>query len=159
MLELLCRVYQRQRESHKVARDAVARVRDYLGEHYANRVRLEDLSRIAGLSVFHLIRVFRAETGLSPYAYLGQLRVHQAAALLRDGMAVSMVASVTGFADQSHLTRLFKRLFGVPPGEYRRACLVGCDHVPAGPGRVSRHLRGRLVDFPTRLEPRPLDGR
>ena len=54
----------------------------------------------------------------------GQVRVHRAAFLLREGMAVSMVAAATGFADQSHLTRLFKRLVGVPPGEYQRASLV-----------------------------------
>jgi AraC-like DNA-binding protein len=50
------------------------------------------------------------------------VRVHRAAELLRGGMSASMVASATGFADQSHLTRLFKRLVGVPPGAYQRAC-------------------------------------
>jgi len=105
-------------------RTAVALVREHIDTHYADRIRLASLAHIAGLSVFHLIRIFRAATGLSPYAYLGQVRVHRAAFLLREGMAVSMVAAATGFADQSHLTRLFKRLVGVPPGEYQRASLV-----------------------------------
>lgn len=111
-------------ESAHLARKPVTVVREYLHDHYAERVRLDCLAKLAGLSVFHLIRIFRADTGLSPYAYLGQVRVHRATQLLREGMSASMVASATGFADQSHLTRLFKRLVGVPPGTYQRACRV-----------------------------------
>jgi AraC-like DNA-binding protein len=111
-------------ESWHEARRPVAVVREYLHDHYAERIRLECLAKLVGLSVFHLIRIFRTDTGLSPYAYLGQVRVHRAAELLRAGMSASMVASATGFADQSHLTRLFKRLVGVPPGAYQRACRV-----------------------------------
>lgn len=150
-VETLHRSHRRaSADAARSERVAVARVRDYLEQHFAARVRLDDLATISGLSVFHLIRVFRAETGLSPYAYLGQVRVHKASAMLREGVPVSTVAAATGFADQSHLTRLFKRLVGVPPGEYQRADL---------PRRRSGHLRRRLVDFPSRLEPRTLDGR
>ena len=111
-------------DTTRKVRTAVALVREHIDTHYANRIRLASLAHIARLSVFHLIRIFRAEAGLSPYAYLGQVRVHRAAFLLREGMSVSMVAAATGFADQSHLTRLFKRLVGVPPGEYQRASIV-----------------------------------
>jgi len=125
-------------ESGRVARKPVASVRDHIHLHYAERIRLDCLAKLAGLSVFHLIRIFRADTGLSPYAYLGQVRVHRAAQFLREGMPASMVASATGFADQSHLTRLFKRLVGVPPGEYQRACR---DLKPTASCRVLPSLR------------------
>jgi AraC-like DNA-binding protein len=102
---------------------SVAAVRAYLETHLAERVRLDFLASIAGLSVFHLIRVFRAATGLTPYAYLEQLRVHRAAVLLREGVPIPVVAWRTGFSDQSHLTRMFKRLTGVPPGRYQQSAL------------------------------------
>lgn len=102
---------------------AVAGVRAYLEGHFAERIRLDFLAALAGLSVFHLIRVFRAATGLTPYAYLEQVRVHQAIRMLREGAPIAVVAWRTGFADQSHLTRLFKRLVGVPPGRYQQSAL------------------------------------
>lgn len=102
---------------------AVAAVRAYLDAHLAERIRLDFLASIAGLSVFHLIRVFRAATGLTPYSYLEQLRVHRAAVLLREGVPIPVVAWRTGFSDQSHLTRMFKRLTGVPPGRYQQSAL------------------------------------
>ncbi len=105
-------------------RQAVQRVQSYLEDNYRAKIRLGALAEIAGLSVFHLIRVFRAATGLPPYAYLEQIRIHRAAALLREGQPVSRVAALTGFADQSHLTRFFKRLIGVPPGRYQRSILL-----------------------------------
>lgn len=100
---------------------AVARVRAYLETHYASKVQLGTLAEVAGLSVFHLIRIFRAATGVPPYAFLEQIRINRAAAMLREGLPVSRIAFLTGFADQSHLTRFFKRLVGVPPGRYQRA--------------------------------------
>jgi len=112
--------------------EAVIRVRAFLDAHYPTKIQLATLAELAGLNVFQLIRVFRAATGLPPYAYLEQLRVDRAAALLREGRPVSQVAFQTGFADQSHLTRLFKRLVGVPPGRYRLSALAAC---PAGAAR------------------------
>ena len=60
--------------------------------------------------------------GLPPHAWLQQRRLEQARALLRDGCAPLSVALQLGFADQSHLTRQFKQVYGVGPGEYRKAC-------------------------------------
>jgi AraC-like DNA-binding protein len=151
-VDALRRLHRRPPDERSRTSRRVGVVREFLHQHYAERIRLESLAGLAGLSVYHLIRVFRAATGLSPYAYLGQVRVHRAAELLRDGMAVSMVAATTGFADQSHLTRLFKRLVGVPPGEYQRAWI-------ARRAPLSRRLRGRLVQFSPRLEPGSLYGR
>ncbi|NJP06445.1 MAG: AraC family transcriptional regulator [Chloroflexaceae bacterium] len=95
-------------------------VRDYLEQHYASNVVLDDLAQLAGLSSFHLLRVFRREVGLTPHAYLNQVRIRQACRLLARGLPVATVAAETGFVDQSHLARHFKRIVGVPPGHYRQ---------------------------------------
>ena len=73
-----------------------------------------------GIHPAHLRRVFRAATGLSPYAYLIQLRVMRAGDLLRRGVPIAAAAVATGFVDQSHLTRTFKRYMGLPPGGFAR---------------------------------------
>jgi AraC-like DNA-binding protein len=100
---------------------AVREVRLHLEANYASLIRLEPLAQQVGLSVFQLIRHFRASTGLPPYAYLEQIRIDRAVGMLRAGVPISEVATRTGFSDQSHLTRFFKRITGVPPGRYRRS--------------------------------------
>ncbi|HEU5418194.1 MAG TPA: AraC family transcriptional regulator [Streptosporangiaceae bacterium] len=99
---------------------AVALTRDLLAERLAGPPSLDELAGLTGLSPFALLRAFRSETGLPPHAYLNQLRVRRARILLDDGLAPADVAARTGFADQAHLTRHFKRVVGVPPGAYQR---------------------------------------
>jgi AraC-like DNA-binding protein len=100
-------------------RQAVRRAYDYLTEHCAENPALETLARVAQLSPFHFTRVFSEQFGMPPHAFQTQLRVLRAKVLLRQGWSIPQVASQTGFADQSHLTRHFKRLVGVPPGQYQ----------------------------------------
>lgn len=106
---------------------AVRLAREYLEALPGENVSLDTLARVAGIGPFHLCRVFRGETGLSPHAYQVQARVRRAKALLGQGLPVAQVAAEAGFADQAHLTRHFKRLLGVTPARYRDA-----DR-PAGP--------------------------
>jgi AraC-like DNA-binding protein len=101
-------------------RQAVGRALDYLSEHYAENISLENLARIANLSPFHFNRVFSEQYGMPPHAFQTQLRVFRAKTLLRQGWSISQVAFQTGFADQSHLTRHFKRLVAVTPGQFRQ---------------------------------------
>jgi AraC-like DNA-binding protein len=103
------------------ARGAVAKARAYLEAHYAEDVSLETLAAIAGLSAFHLVRLFRRAYGLPPHLYLTHVRVLRAKALLAGGQPIAEVAAAVGFTDQSHLTRRFKRIVGVTPGQYQRA--------------------------------------
>jgi AraC-like DNA-binding protein len=103
---------------------ALGRVRDLLEAEYARTVTIGELAREAELSTFHLIRVFRAAFGLPPYKYLEQVRIQQARRLIRHGYPLTHVVHATGFSDQSHLTRYFKRIVGVTPGRYARAV---CD--------------------------------
>lgn len=101
--------------------NVVQLAREFIDAHFAERVELSTLAAVCGVSPFHLIRLFRAGVGVPPHAYLKQRRVAQAMAMLRSGAPVANVAYACGFADQSHLTRAFKRTYGFPPGAYQRA--------------------------------------
>jgi AraC-like DNA-binding protein len=100
-------------------RRAVRLAREHLEENFAANVSLEELASLVNLSPFYLARVFSAEVGLPPHAYQTQVRVRRARDLLLRGRSVAGAAHEAGFADQSHLTRHFKRLVGVSPGRYR----------------------------------------
>ncbi|WP_187170494.1 AraC family transcriptional regulator [Salidesulfovibrio onnuriiensis] len=101
--------------------EAVARAREYLDEHFAQGVSLADLARAAGLSPFHLSRVFTARTGLPPHEYQTARRIRRAKQLLEAGEPAAQVAVACGFSDQSHLSRAFKRIMGMTPGQYAEA--------------------------------------
>jgi AraC-like DNA-binding protein len=88
-------------------------------------VTLAELSAFAGVSPYHLARVFRAARGIPPHRYLEQRRVREAQALILAGHALPFVAAEAGFNDQSQLARHFKRHLGVTPGPYRRALFPG----------------------------------
>jgi AraC-like DNA-binding protein len=100
--------------------DALQRARDYIHAHYGEDISLETLAQSVYLSPYHLSRLFHERFGLPPHAYLNQVRVTQAKALLNQGYEVADVSLAVGFADQSHLTRAFKRIIGVAPGQYRK---------------------------------------
>ncbi|MGO9568177.1 MAG: AraC family ligand binding domain-containing protein [Desulfomonilaceae bacterium] len=89
---------------------AVRLARDYIESHFQDAVSLEQIASISHLSAFHLIRVFQREVGLSPHAYLTQVRVERARALILRGWTLACAAAETGFTDQSHLTRHFKHI-------------------------------------------------
>ena len=82
---------------------------------------LAEIAAGTGLSRYQLIRSFRTEVGMPPYAWLAQHRVSAARALLERGCRPAEVAALTGFADQAHLTRWFRRVVGVTPGVYRNS--------------------------------------
>ncbi|MBV9180222.1 MAG: helix-turn-helix transcriptional regulator [Acidobacteria bacterium] len=95
---------------------AVKRVKDCLESRYTENLTLEELARIANLSPFHLIRVFRKEVGLPPHAYQTRLRLNHAKALLAQAATIREAALNAGFFDQSHFTHHFRKVFGYPPG-------------------------------------------
>lgn len=99
-------------------RRRVKLAREYLDTHLSQNISLKDLAHVTDLSPFHLSRLFRQEIGLPPHQYQLQSRIARAKALLVQGMPLKKVAKETGFADQSHLTRHFKKFVGVTPGRY-----------------------------------------
>ena len=88
--------------------------------YFADDLSIEKVAAAAGLSPYYFIRVFGRAAGLPPHAYLTQIRICRARAMLINGMTVAEAACAAGFVDQSHLTRHFKRLTGITPGKYRR---------------------------------------
>ena len=102
----------------KNERAAVKRAQEYLAENFSKNISLDTLSKIAYLSPFHLLRAFRQSVGLPPHEYLINLRVERAKQLLAQGRPLAEVAYATGFCDQSHFNRQFKRLVGITPGRY-----------------------------------------
>lgn len=102
-------------------RSRMGRVADYLREHYAEAITLEQLTVVAGMSAFHLARSFKKEIGLPPHVFLTQQRLQQARRLLAQGLGQAETAASVGFYDQSALSRHFKKIYGVTPGQYARA--------------------------------------
>jgi AraC-like DNA-binding protein len=97
------------------------RSKDMLAGDLTGSTPLHDIACACGLSVSHFSRAFRRSTGASPHAWLLQMRVEAAKAMLRRREApLSAVALACGFADQSHFTRVFTRRVGLSPGAWRK---------------------------------------
>ncbi len=83
---------------------------------------LDSLAAIAGISKFHFIRCFSAELGMTPAAYLRNLRISEAAGLLRRGRTIEAAAEHAGFSDLRSFRRTFRGLLGTTPHSYARMC-------------------------------------
>ncbi|MFO1158005.1 MAG: AraC family transcriptional regulator [Reyranellaceae bacterium] len=88
---------------------------------YAQDLRLEELAQQAGLTTFQLIGLFKRTVGLTPHAYLTQIRLSAACRHLRHGQPIAEIAAAAGFYDQSALTKHFKRCYGITPRQFARA--------------------------------------
>ena len=76
---------------------------------------------MTGLSMWRFATVFRQQVGVAPHRYICRLRLERAQALIREGVPAATAASEAGFYDQSHLSRHFKNVFGMTPGQYMSA--------------------------------------
>ena len=98
---------------------ALERVKSFVEEHAGEALSLERLAQEAHLSKHHFARLFRKQTGATPWAYVRETRLRQAKKLLEKGLPLSEVAFRTGFYDQSHFTKAFKDAEGQTPGAYQ----------------------------------------
>jgi AraC-like DNA-binding protein len=126
-VEFDCRileVFEHLASRHTVQRKApvvrplangVSLMREYIHAHMNEAISLEVLAGVANLSPYHALRSFRTALGLPPHKYLLQIRLERAKELLQSGKPIADIAATLGFADQSHLTRKYKAVFGVPP--------------------------------------------
>jgi AraC-like DNA-binding protein len=110
---------QRCREAN-----ALRQVRDYLEDNFDREIALRELSELTNLSPYYVNRAFRLAYGIPPHAYLIQARIARAKRMLRQKWPIAHVAYRTGFADQAHLTRHFKRMVGVTPGQFAQDKIV-----------------------------------
>lgn len=98
----------------------IKEVCSYLERNYTKMITLNDLSAVSGWSKYHLLRTFTKKMGISPNSYLETIRVNHAKKLLEQGVKPIEVTFLTGFNDQSHLTKFFKRQVGLTPKQYMR---------------------------------------
>jgi AraC family transcriptional regulator len=100
------------------------RSKEMLAGDLTGAMPLHEIAGACGLSVSHFSRAFHKSTGLAPHAWLLQVRVDSAKAMLRSGDAsLSTIARACGFADQSHFARVFTSRVGLSPGAWRKAVL------------------------------------
>jgi AraC-like DNA-binding protein len=97
------------------------RVKDRMQAEYASELRLEELAAVVGLTTFQLIGLFKRTVGLTPHAYLTQVRLNVACRQLAHARPLAEVATDVGFYDQSALTKHFKRCYGITPLQFARA--------------------------------------
>jgi AraC family transcriptional regulator len=103
---------------------AVLRAVELMRQRLAHSLSLEEMAQASGVSPFHFARQFKAATGHPPHEYLMRLRVDHAQELIaRQGRnwTLAAIAHESGFADQSHMSRHFRRVLGVTPGEFAEA--------------------------------------
>jgi len=97
------------------------RAKEFMEANLSTNIRLCELADLTRLSQSQFGRAFKASTGLAPHRWQMNLRINRAQQLLLDGeLTLAQIALVTGFSEQSHLTRVFRRIVGVSPGSWRR---------------------------------------
>jgi transcriptional regulator GlxA family with amidase domain len=94
---------------------------EYMHSCAGEPTSLEAVSKSAGVGLFHLIRLFRKHLGMTPHAYLTQIRISKSQQLLKHGAPISQIALDVGFADQAHFTKRFKQLTGTTPAHYAKS--------------------------------------
>jgi AraC family transcriptional regulator len=121
-LELVAALLRAQAPGERTAPRWLHDVRDHLHAHCLERVRLADLSALAGIHEVHLVRAFRRHFGATPGAYVRELRIEHARLGLGDReRPIADLALEAGFSSQAHFTRVFHRLVGTTPAAYRRS--------------------------------------
>ena len=108
----------------ELARDArIERAVQFLEQNFRDKISIEQVARVAGLSRYHFFRRFHLAVGMTPHGYLTQCRLREARRLIAHHAGQRSLAEVaveTGFSDQTHLTPHFRREFGHTPGRWRR---------------------------------------
>lgn len=128
-------------------RSLLRRVVALMRDRFADELPLDELAATAGLTAFQLIGLFKRGTGLTPHAYLTQVRLGMACRMLRHGMPIAHVAADCGFYDQSALTRHFRRSYGITPLQFARAAAAVRPREPAAAAisaNTGAHLRPML---------------
>src|SRR5271168_4886340 len=114
------------RKSHQIIRGGLAPwqarvLKTHIETHLDVALRTKELAKLVQLSSFHFCRVFRVSFGSSPHGYVTKRRIERAQGLiLTRKLPLGQIAVDCGFADQAHFTKLFRRLTGESPGEWRR---------------------------------------
>jgi AraC-like DNA-binding protein len=117
------------RDEGSVAR-GVHHAREFLAAHACENLTLAEVARQAAMNKFVLVRRFRRQFGTTPHAFLMAARLERARWLLAGGLSASDVGAATGFADQAHFSRWFKRHYGTTPAAYARGGAAPARSIP-----------------------------
>ena len=94
----------------------------HMNENLSRPIAMAALSEVAGLSVSHFQRAFKESTGTAPCAYITQLRIERSKAMIRNTTeSLAQIALACGLSDQSHFSRLFRKVVGATPTQWRNA--------------------------------------
>lgn len=126
----LCQTYAHFIRENKTKRlnAIVMSAKNYVDLNYMKEgLSLEEAARQAAVTPYYLSRLFHAEMGMTFTDYLTKVRMDQALQLLREGLSIKEICFKTGYGDPNYFSRLFRKVFGVPPTELRRE--IGGDRV------------------------------
>ena len=100
-------------------KDNIRRTVEFIRENYYNSFSIDNLSHIANLSPYHFIRVFKAETGKTPYEFLLEIKVEKAIELIKTRKyTITEIAMICGFTSSSHFSNVFRKIKGISPTDF-----------------------------------------
>lgn len=130
--------HQAGRNARSLQKWRLKRVLEYIDQNLAEKISLQDLATVAGLSRMHFAAQFRAAAGLRPHEFLLKRRIERAEELLKQGdISLVEVALTVGFQTQAHFTTVFKRFAGDTPYQWRSAYLTQSAPLPPARGSLS----------------------
>ena len=101
--------------------DAIDNAITYINEYYTNKLSNDELAKLCGLSKYYFIRRFTQKTGKTPQKYHTDLLLSKSTTMLTDtNLKIADIAESLGFEDSLYFSRIFKKLYGVSPMEYRK---------------------------------------
>ncbi|WP_132959525.1 AraC family transcriptional regulator [Rhizobium sp. BK251] len=113
------------RKRSRLAAWQLRRATDFIRENCLRNIRLEELANLTGLSQSHFSHAFKASTGIAPHQWQTNARLERAKQLLMQGQhPLTSIAAETGFSDQAHFTRVFRKNLGTTPADWKKAQLA-----------------------------------
>lgn len=122
LYERLCEMMERvSGKPQSGSGDILRQIDDYINKNYATHINTQTLSRRFGFVPSYISKLFRQYKGMSPSDYLTYVRIEKAKELIRSGIGANLadISSAVGFSDPSYFSRLFRRMTGLLPTEYR----------------------------------------
>jgi AraC family transcriptional regulator len=108
------------RKDAPIGKTRVTRVIEYIHANTGANISLSAMAEMAGVSPNHFVLLFTEATSLTPHQYVLQVRIDRAKLLLRDEvLSIAEVSRLTGFRTQEHFTKVFRKIVGVTPREFR----------------------------------------
>ncbi len=115
------RAIEREEGNCAVSHNEILPAKDYIRNHLADPISVEDLARQCNLSKYHFIRIFHRHTGFSPYRYVQITRIDKAKErLIFTDLPISEIAASVGFSSSANFSKVFREITGTSPAAYRR---------------------------------------